>query len=106
MRLGHVGSGGGHVLELERDDVDTARELANLVEVVVRRHDLHVGNLSGRGVVLRREGVHAVAEAARRHGEHASELAAAEHANRRAGIDDARSHDSESRRTASAISAR
>ena len=104
--LGHVGRCGGHVLELERDNVDTARELANLVEVVVWRHDLHVGNLSGRRVVLGRERVHAVAETPRRHGEHASELAAAEHANRRAGIDDARDHDSESRRTASAISAR
>ena len=50
--------------------------------------------------------MNAVAEAACGHRKHPAELAAAQNADGRAGIDDARDHDSESRRTASAISAR
>ena len=42
-----------HVLELEGDDVHAARERAHGVEVVVRRVDLDVGDLSGRRVVFR-----------------------------------------------------
>ena len=74
LRLGD--RGGRHVLELERDDVHRLREGAHGVHVVVRRVDLDVGDLSGGGVVIRRQGVDAVAEPARGHCEHAPELAA------------------------------
>ena len=72
-----------HVLELEGDDVDLARERAQRVEVVVRGGDLDVRHLAGWRVVARREGVHAIAHAPRGDGEHPSELAAAEYTDRR-----------------------
>ena len=99
---------GRHVLELERDDIDAARELADPIEIVVRRLHLDVRDLPGRRVVLGRERVHAIAEAARGHGEHAAELAAAQHADRRAGRNRLRSGSRERRRArpTSAISSR
>ena len=48
--------GGGHVLELERHDVDVAGEGAHGVEVVVRGDDLDVGDLAGRACRRRARG--------------------------------------------------
>ena len=95
-----------HILELERHHVHGPREGTHLIEVVVRRDDLDVGNLPGRRVVLGRQRVHAVAETARRHGEHASELAAAEDADGGTGSDAGAAHDSWLFFAASAISTR
>ena len=77
------------------------------IEVVVRRVDLDVGDLAGRRVVLGRERVDAVAEAAGGHGEHAAELAAAEHADGRRREESARSRERiAAHRTSAAISSR
>ena len=83
---------GRHVLELEGDDVDTLRKGAHLIEVVVGRDHLDVGNLSGGRIVFRRQRVDTVAQSTRGHGEHAPKLSAAEHANRRTGTDGASGH--------------
>ncbi len=83
MLLGGGGRRRRHVLEFEGDDVNGLREAADRVQVVVRRVDLDVGNLSGRRVVLGRERVDAVAEAPRSHREHAPELTAAQYADGR-----------------------
>ena len=85
QRFGRGRRGRRHVLELERDDVDAGGELADPVEIVVRRLHFDVGDLPGRRVVLGRERVHAIAEAPGGHREHPAKLAAAEHANRRSG---------------------
>jgi hypothetical protein len=74
------------VLVLAQPDVH-AVEGAHRVEVVVGRVDLDVGDLRRGRVVVRREGVHAVAHAPGGEREHATELTAAEHAERRAGQD-------------------
>ena len=70
---------GRHVLELEGDDIDRLRKGADGGQVVVGCVDLEVGDLSGRGVVIGRERVDAIAETARGHREHPPELPAAEH---------------------------
>ena len=58
---------------------------ANGIEVIVRRVDFNVGDLSGRRVVFRRKRMNAIPEPPRRHGEHAPQLSAAEHSDRRTG---------------------
>jgi hypothetical protein len=94
------------VLELERHHVHRPCERTHLIDVVVRRDDLDVGDLPGGRVVFGRQRVDAVAEAARRHGKHASKLAAAEDADGGAGNDAGGAHESWLFFAASAISAR
>ncbi len=82
---------GGHVLELECDHGHAAGELADLIEIVIRPHDLDVGHLAGGRVGIRRIRVNAITHPSRGDREHSPELTASQHAdgrtwkNRRAG---------------------
>ena len=60
-----------------------AGELADLVEIVVRPHDLDVGHLAGGRVGIRRIRVNAIAHPSRGDREHSPELAAPQHADGR-----------------------
>jgi hypothetical protein len=98
------GRGCRNIFELECYDADLSGEGADLVEIVVGRGDLDVGDLAGGCVRIRRKGMYTVAHAARRDCEHASELAASEDSNGRARKD--RLHDSSSDRTRAVCSSR
>ena len=84
---GRLDRGGGHVLELEGDDGDAARELAHGVEVVVSVLDLQSATWPVGVSQSGEKRVDAVAHPPRGDGEHAAELAAAEHADGGAGED-------------------
>ena len=68
-----------NVLELERDYVDGARELAHPVKVFVIGGDLEIGDVAGRSVTDGRIGMDPVSELARLDCEHPPELAGSEH---------------------------
>src|SRR5690606_2992340 len=68
----------GHVLELEADHVDFLAEGGQRVEILVRGLHFLVGDLTGRGVPIRRVGMDPVAHTLCRQGEHAAQLAAAQ----------------------------
>src|SRR5579864_3721589 len=70
------------VLELVRDDVAAPAQLFDRRHIVIRGHDLLVGNLSGRRALLRIERDDVVAHALGVEREHAAELTAADHADR------------------------
>ena len=73
-----------HVLELEGDDSHVFREVAQRVEILIRRRDLAIGDLPRRRVLVGRKRMNAVSHAASGDGEHPAELTAPEHAERRA----------------------
>ena len=63
---------GRDVLEFERHDVDATREGANRLDVVERRADFEIRDLSGGRVDAWRKGMQAIAHATRGEREHAA----------------------------------
>src|SRR4051794_14146227 len=84
---GGVRGGGADVFELERHHAHAPREVADRLQVIVRRGHLAIGNLSRRRVDIGRERVHAVPHPPGGDREHPPELPGPEHADRRPGKD-------------------
>src|SRR5579884_612361 len=68
-----------NILKLERDHRNLPRELADRVQVFIRSVDLHIRNLPGRRILVRRKRVNPIAHPSRGNREHPPQLPAAKH---------------------------
>src|SRR5262245_10583284 len=65
------------ILEFERDDTNALGKVAQLGQIMVGMAELHIADLPGGRVIVRRENMDAVTKFPRRDGEHAPQLPAA-----------------------------
>ena len=68
------------VLKLECQHVNVFSKLSDGIEIVIRRGDFNVGNLTGGSIRFRRKRVHPVAHLPRGDGKHPAQLTATEDA--------------------------